>query len=112
MSVDWRKRLLRLREDLLSTAESAAEASAIVELDQSKVGRLSRMDAMQGQAMARASIERREQKLRLIDAALARVENGDYGVCRQCEEPIDTSRLEFDPTVLLCIDCARAAEDR
>lgn len=91
-------------------ADSAADASAIVELDQSKVGRLSRMDAMQGQAMAQASRERREVKLRLIDAALARIDADDYGYCQNCDEPIAPSRLEFDPTVLLCIDCARKAE--
>ncbi len=110
MSIDWRKRLLRLREEVESVADSASDASAIVELDQSKVGRLSRMDAMQGQAMAQASKERREQTLRLIDAALARLDKDEYGYCRQCEEPIDSNRLEFDPTVLLCIDCARRAE--
>ncbi len=94
-----------------NVADSAADASAIVELDQSKVGRLSRMDAMQGQAMAQASMERLEQRLRLIDAALARVESDDYGYCQQCQEPIDSGRLEFDPTVVLCIECARKAED-
>ncbi len=110
MTIDWRARLLELREEMESVADSAADASAIVELDQSKVGRLSRMDAMQGQAMAQASRERREQKLRLIDAALRRIDDDDYGYCQRCEGPIDSSRLEFDPTVLLCIDCARKAE--
>ena len=110
MSIDWRKRLLHLRGELESVAKPAADASAIVELDQGKVGRLSRIDAMQGQAMAQASRERRERKLRLIDAALARVDSDDFGYCQQCEEPIASSRLEFDPTVRLCIDCARKAE--
>jgi len=110
VSIDWRQRLLRLRAEIESIADSAADSSSIVELDQSKVGRLSRMDAMQGQAMAQASRARREQKLRLIDAALARVDSDDYGYCQECEEPIADSRLAFDPAVLLCIDCARKAE--
>ena len=110
MSLDWRERLIQLRKERESIAGSAADASSIVELDQSRVGRLSRMDAMQGQAMAQASRLRRERTLRLIDAALSRVDSGDYGYCQRCEEPIDTSRLEFDPTALLCIDCARKAE--
>ena len=103
-------RLLELRKELLSLAESGDESAAVVELDQSKVGRLSRMDAMQAQAMAQASAERREQMLRRIDAALKRIDDDDYGVCLECNEPINPKRLEFDPTVTLCIECASKAE--
>ena len=110
MTVDWRERLLALRAELEGIEESGAEASAVVELDQAKVGRLSRMDAMQAQAMAKASVERRQQMLRRIDAALRRIDEDDYGVCRVCDEPINPKRLEFDPTVDLCIDCASKAE--
>ncbi|RZV38227.1 MAG: TraR/DksA family transcriptional regulator [Chromatiales bacterium] len=105
-----RERLLQLKAELEAVAEAGDESAAIVELDQSKVGRLSRMDAMQAQAMAKASAERREQMLRRIDAALVRVENDDYGICEECGEPINPKRLEFDPTVTLCIDCASSAE--
>ena len=111
MSTDWRTKLLHLRDELESIADSAAEASEVVELDQSKVGRLSRMDAMQGQAMAQASKERREQQLRQIEAALARLDDDEYGYCQACGELIDPRRLEFDPTTLLCIDCASKAEN-
>jgi DnaK suppressor protein len=68
------------------------------------------MDAIQGQAMAQASKERREQQLRLIDAALERLDEDEFGVCQECGRSIDPRRLEFDPTVLLCIDCASEAE--
>lgn len=112
MSIDWRQTLLQLREEMHSAAGAAAEASAIVELDQSKVGRLSRVDALQSQAMAQASNDRRECKLRLLEAALARINSDDFGSCQHCNEPIDASRLEFDPTLLLCIDCARKSESR
>ena len=105
-----RERLLQLKAELEAVAEAGDESAAIVELDQSKVGRLSRMDAMQAQAMSKASAERREQMLRRIDAALVRVENDDYGICQECGEPINPKRLEFDPTVTLCIDCASSAE--
>lgn len=105
-----RERLLKLRAELQSVAESGDESAAIVELDQAKVGRLSRMDAMQAQAMAQASAGRREQMLRRIDAALIRIDNDDYGNCQECDEPINPKRLEFDPTVTLCITCASKAE--
>ena len=105
MSNSARERLLKLREELKSAAEAGDESAAIVELDQSKVGRLSRMDAMQAQAMAQASVQRRELMLRNIEAALKRLDNGGYGICRDCEEPINPKRLEFDPTALRCMDC-------
>jgi len=105
-----REKLLKLRAELLSVAASSADAAAVVELDQSKVGRLSRMDAMQAQAMAQASAGRREQMLRQIEAALQRIEDGEYGDCQSCDEPINPKRLEVDPTAVLCIDCACKAE--
>lgn len=100
-----------MRAELEGIEESGAEASAVVELDQTKVGRLSRMDAMQAQAMAQASQQRRAQMLRRIDAALRRIEEDEYGDCRACDEPINPKRLEFDPTADLCIDCASKAEN-
>ncbi len=111
MSNAWRDRLLALREELEGIADTGDEASAVVELDQTKVGRLSRMDAMQAQAMAQASGQRRERMLRGIDAALKRLDEGDFGYCQECGEDINPKRLEFDPTALLCIDCASKAEE-
>ncbi len=105
-----REKLLALRAELEAVAATGDESAAVVELDQSKVGRLSRMDAMQAQAMAQASTQRREQMLRKITAALGRIECDDFGYCQSCEEPINTKRLDFDPTVTLCIDCANESE--
>ena len=107
---DTRTRLLALREELEQVAITGDAASAVVELDQSKVGRLSRMDALQAQAMSQESGRRREQQLHAITAALLRLDNGDYGDCRECETPIAPKRLEFDPTTELCIDCASNLE--
>jgi DnaK suppressor protein len=68
------------------------------------------MDAMQGQAMAQASQRRREDQLRRIAAALARIDSGDYGYCLDCDEEIARGRLESDPAVMLCIHCASQRE--
>ena len=110
MSIDWKGQLLALRAELEEVEESGDDASAVVELDQTKVGRLSRMDAMQAQAMAKASAGRRKQMLRDIEAALKRIDDDEFGDCQACDEPINPKRLEFDPTVRLCIDCASKAE--
>lgn len=106
-----REALTALGVELQSVAETARESAQTVELDQQRVGRLSRMDALQAQAMAQESGRRREDLLRAIAAALARLDSGDFGYCRACEEPINENRLRFDPTATLCIDCASAAED-
>lgn len=110
MVKNWRESLLALQAELESIAATGDESAAVVELDQSKVGRLSRMDAMQAQAMAKASSQRREAALKQIIAALKRLDEGDFGLCLKCDEPINPKRLEFDPTATLCIDCASAAE--
>ncbi len=109
---DMRERLLVLRAELEAVLATGSESSQTVELDQSRVGRLSRMDAMQAQAqaMSQESGRRREQTLRDITAALARIDSGDFGFCRVCEEPISPKRLDFDPTAQMCIDCANKAE--
>ena len=103
---DFRNRLEQSRQALLDNLDSLAEAGKTVELDQTRVGRLSRMDAMQGQQMALASIRRQEQKLIAIEAAMKRIEAGDFGFCADCDELINPRRLEVDPTNTLCIDCA------
>jgi DnaK suppressor protein len=110
MSEIWRTRLLALREELEGIAATGDESAGVVELDQSKVGRLSRMDAMQAQAMAQASSNRRKAMLVKITAALKRIDDGDFGFCRDCDEPINPKRLEFDPTATQCIECASKSE--
>ena len=105
------KDLLVDRKNALLTAdETGSEAEEIVELDQTRVGRLSRMDAMQAQAMSLETGRRRRQSLISADAALDRLEAGDFGECFECGEPINPMRLEADPTATLCINCAEALE--
>lgn len=94
----------------MKEGEAGQEATKTVELDQSKVGRLSRMDAMQSQAIAVESQRRREIRIQRIDAALKRIDEDDFGYCTHCGLEIDPKRLEFDPSALLCIDCARSGE--
>ena len=100
------QRLLTRRQQLDQQDEDNREARGVVTLDQSSVGRLSRMDAMQAQAMAQASHRRRQLERQRIASALARLKQGDYGNCVHCGEPIAEQRLAFDPAVTLCIDCA------
>ena len=103
----FRGKLLRLRDELQEIEQTGKEAAQTVELDQSRVGRLSRMDALQAQAMSIESGRRRNIKLKRIDAALKRIDKDEFGLCIKCEEEINPRRLEVDPAAPLCIDCAR-----
>jgi RNA polymerase-binding transcription factor DksA len=49
----------------------------------------------------------RENELLRIAAAIRRIDTGNYGFCVVCEEPIAPNRLEADPAVPACVDCAR-----
>ncbi len=106
----FRKKLTERRQELQSSIEQNKLSAASVELDQSRVGRLSRMDSMQIQAMA-VEVERRNAlELQRIQHALTRIENDDYGYCIECDEPIAEGRLEIDPSTTLCVNCASALE--
>jgi len=94
------------RRELHELSDGSADARATVELDQQSIGRLSRQDALQQQAMAKAQEARRAAEGRKIDAALTRIDEGEYGWCAQCGEAIALRRLEIDPAAVLCAPCA------
>jgi len=99
----------RLEEELRELAalleQSSAEAAPVT-LDQQSVGRIARMDAMQMQAMAQENERRRKLRRARLIAALARIDNGDFGYCLDCGEPIGEGRLSVDPTFPTCVACA------
>lgn len=102
--------LLKRKSDLLDTLDVEEDAGAIVELDQSKVGRLSRMDAMQAQAMSKETLRRHQLEIQQINQALQRIKDDDYGYCLECGEEISLKRLEINPSTKLCISCAEKLE--
>ena len=106
----FRTRLLQKQQQLLELKQTSDDAAQTVELDQSSVGRLSRMDALQGQAMSREQERRRRIELNNIDGALRRIDEGSFGYCVRCEEEIAVKRLEFDPATPVCVACASKAE--
>ena len=109
---DFRVRLLAAREALQALVSTTAEAAKPVELDQTRVGRVSRMDAMQNQAMSLEVKRRQELQLKKLGAALQRLDDGDYGYCIRCGEEINVDRLKVELTTLLCIDCAEQGEQQ
>jgi DnaK suppressor protein len=102
----YRMLLKAKREELLALSEIAKDGRRPVSLDQTQVGRLSRMDALQSQAMSLEIDRRRRQELARIEAALKRLVAGDFGYCLVCGEKIPKKRLNFDPTAAACVGCA------
>ena len=109
MSIDpasARKRLIDRQTELQNHSHISKQARDTVTLDQQSVGRLTRMDAMQQQAMAAATKRARDGELLRIKAALKRLDMGDYGYCLQCGNEIAEKRLDVDPGAPLCINCS------
>ncbi|MDA7945986.1 MAG: TraR/DksA C4-type zinc finger protein [Hyphomicrobiaceae bacterium] len=98
--------LLTRRDELQELSAGSADARETVTLDQQSVGRLSRMDALQQQAMAQATERQRAAELIKIEQALERMNDGEYGYCVECGEDISAKRLEIDPAATHCIRCA------
>lgn len=105
-----RATLITRRDELRQLSEMTSDARETVSLDQQSVGRLSRMDSLQQQAMAQATERQRAAELARIEAALKRIDEGEYGICQECGEEIGDKRLEIDPAVGLCIACASGAK--
>ena len=103
----FRAALLEERANLTEEEGATEDDRATVILDQQSVGRLSRMDAMQRQAMAQATARRRQGRGARITATLQRIDEGEFGHCQECGEEIGTKRLTLDPTLPTCVSCAR-----
>ena len=91
----------KLEQQLLD----AESATGVVTLDQSSVGRVSRMDAMQQQSMAVSTRAKAEASLRKTLKALHRMDADDFGYCGQCDEPIQFKRLKVQPEASHCLKC-------
>lgn len=103
-----RRRLVQRQAELEQQSKASIESRNPVDLDQSRVGRLSRMDALQVQAMQNALEYQRNQELNRIHFALKRIQDQEYGECIRCYDEIPKARLDFDPSLSTCVQCADA----
>ena len=102
------QKLLEEMDSLQDLRDKSKQARAPVELDQQSVGRLSRIDALQKQNMELATEQRRQIRIKAVEAALSRIEAGDFGYCVICDEAIAPQRLCFDPALAACVSCSRS----
>ncbi len=109
--IELRASLEATQIEIETALEGASDRTATVDLDQ-PIGRLSRMDAMQQQEMAKEQMRRNRLRLSQIKQALSLFEDEEYGFCRQCEEPIGYKRLKARPEAPLCVECRSEIERR
>lgn len=107
-----KKSLLEMKENIL--ANLASESNEFREL-------LEDMDPKDMADIAADDFDRKTlealgvkemNRLRAIEAGLARLENGHFGVCLNCSKKIPRERLEAIPYAVLCIDCKSSEERR
>ena len=104
--------LYQLRKDLKEMLDESASRTSTVQLDQSAVGRISRIDAIQQQKMALAERTRAQNRLTRVLQALKWADEGEYGDCKLCGEPIGYGRLKARPESPFCVPCAAKMEAR
>lgn len=111
LNEDARGKLRLIIEARIAELQAASldtkDSRAAVELDQQSVGRLSRMDAMQHQAMAKAQEARRQTEIEGLRKALANLDGEDFGYCADCGDEISIERLIQNPRLVLCAACIR-----
>ncbi len=102
---EFRDELERQLAKLEKSMTVTDEALKTVELDQGAVGRLSRMDSLQNQSLAKELRERESVRLALIQEALRRLDAGTFGVCTACGEQVAAERLFVFPESGTCAPC-------
>lgn len=102
LRADLERALSRLQRSMKATKRAARP----VKLDQTSVGRLSRMDALQNQGLTQELQQREQAKAAQLTDALRRLDEGAYGRCEGCGDPIGFERLSIFPETRMCATCA------
>ncbi len=98
----------RIEQELARTVgalDASSEAAPDLEADQQRIGRLSRIDAIQQQALTQGRKQLLLRQKRRLQAALDRLRGGEFGVCCQCGDPIALERLQAEPAAPFCMRC-------
>ena len=104
--IKFKTNLLNLKRQILEIEIASGGSKKPVALDQSSVGRVTRIDAIQQQQMAVESSRRRTETMLKIEAALRRIQSDEFGICVKCGDYIATARLDIDPTFVKCVNCS------
>jgi DnaK suppressor protein len=102
----------QVKEKILSEIESSLELITSLKENSKPVspdnaiGRLSRMEAINDQNMLQANLRSTEARVARLKQTLAQIDEEDFGLCVQCEEPIPFGRLLLIPESKTCVRCA------
>jgi len=108
------KSMLEQRLDAITHAESPVASTSAGELPVSEVetSPLDRATVRLLNDLTREAAGQRAKEAQVLRLALARIEDGSYGDCEECGQPIGASRLLARPEARLCIACQTRAERR
>ena len=105
----FRKRLLQAREDIVGQMRQRDVSAQ--EIDRNGIRDLGDESVTVSNRHLLMSLSENERdKLIEVDEALDRIENGTFGICEECEEPIALKRLEAIPNTRYCIRCKEELE--
>ena len=102
--------LSRLKGILEEQLRISEESSGIVQLDQTTIGRVSRIDAIQQQKMLQSTRQSAKTRLIRINRALTFLAQGEYGYCQNCDTTIGLPRLQAQPESTLCLNCQQSVD--
>lgn len=106
---DYRERLVRRRTEILEQLDHFEEALAY--LEQSRPPEFSEEAQEEAAANSLKALDAQERReLSDIMRALDKIDDGSYGECERCSEPIGLARLKALPMVRLCIKCQEKIE--
>jgi DnaK suppressor protein len=92
-----------------SEIESLKELTKPIPPDNA-IGRLTRMEAIQSKSINEAVLRKAKLRLMRLENAQGRVDDADYGICTECDEPIPVGRLKLMPESVRCVQCAQGGQ--
>jgi len=105
----FKKTLEESRESILANARKTMEEESNFDTDDLP-DEIDQASSEYAQSMVFRLRDREKFLLKKIDKALHRIEDGTFGICERCEEPIAQKRLEARPVTTLCIRCKEEQE--
>ncbi|MEM6916384.1 MAG: TraR/DksA C4-type zinc finger protein [Verrucomicrobiota bacterium] len=103
--IDLEELILAELDRLHTESKSSEEEREAISPDVS-IGRLSRLDSMQMQEVAKEANRRREERIARLEVALDQLDEGTYGRCEACGDDIEFERLKVTPEAMRCSGCA------
>ena len=107
----FKKSLEEMRKQIIETARKTMEEESNFDTDDLP-DEIDQASSEYAQSMAFRLLDREKLLLAKINKAIQRIDDGSFGLCERCEEPISLKRLEARPVTTLCIRCKEEQEKK